>query len=102
IRRPISLGSNCWCPINSQNTTWFKEAFPLLYLPSYCNFRMTDIWRGLIAQRIAWNYGWVVSYHNASVFQERNKHNLLKDFQEEIPGYLNNREIAKKLKNINL
>ena len=40
----VVLGRNCWCPFNSQNTTWFVEAFPLLYLPSYCSFRLTDIW----------------------------------------------------------
>ena len=34
-----------WCPFNSQNTTWWPEAFPLMYLPAYCSFRMTDIWR---------------------------------------------------------
>ena len=101
-RTPISIGFNCWCPINSQNTTWFKEAFPLLYLPSYCSFRMTDIWRGFIAQRIAWNYKWVISFHNASVYQKRNKHNLLIDFQEEIPGYLNNNKIIKDLQNMKL
>ena len=26
----IALGSKTWCPFNSQNTTWFKPAFPLL------------------------------------------------------------------------
>src|ERR1041385_640029 len=34
----IALGENSICPFNGQNTTWFKEAFPLLYLPSYCSF----------------------------------------------------------------
>ena len=36
-------------PFNSQNTTWFKEAFPLMYLPVTCTMRCTDIWRGLLA-----------------------------------------------------
>lgn len=44
----VVLGKGVWSPFNSQNTTWFKEAFPLLYLPSYCSFRMTDIWRSFI------------------------------------------------------
>ncbi len=50
----IAISRGTWCPFNSQNTTWFSEAFPLLYLPAYCSFRATDIWRGLIAQRICW------------------------------------------------
>ena len=43
----VALGAGSWCPFNSQNTTWFRKAFPLMYLPSYCSFRMTDIWRSL-------------------------------------------------------
>ena len=60
--RRIALGRGAWCPFNSQNTTWFREAFPLLYLPAYCSFRMTDIWRSFIAQRIAWECGWSVLF----------------------------------------
>jgi hypothetical protein len=99
---PLALGNNTWCPFNSQNTTWYKEAFPLLYLPSFCSFRMTDIWRSFIAQRIAWTCGWPVLFHNATVWQERNEHNLLKDFEDEIPGYLNNAKICRLLEDLNL
>jgi hypothetical protein len=98
----VALGKSAWCPFNSQNTTWFKVAFPLLYLPSYCNFRMTDIWRSFVAQRIAWSCGWSVLFHNATVHQERNMHNLLQDFEDEIPGYLNNSKICRELGELNL
>lgn len=101
-RRPISLSAGSWCPFNSQNTTWFRDAFPLLYLPSYCSFRMTDIWRSLIAQRIAWENDWRVAYHSPTVWQERNEHDLMKDFTDEIPGYLNNRSIAKFLEGLEI
>lgn len=101
-RMPIALGKNSWCPFNSQNTTWFKVAFPLLYLPSYCSFRMTDIWRSFIAQRIAWTCDWPVLFHNATVWQERNEHSLLKDFEDEVPGYLNNFNICSMLENLDL
>lgn len=92
--KPYRLGKGLWCPFNSQNTTWFQEAFPLLYLPSFCTFRMTDIWRSFVAQRIAWECDWGVLFHNATVYQERNEHNLLKDFEQEVPGYLLNEKIA--------
>ena len=36
---------------NSQNTIWFKEVFPLMYLPVTCTMRCTDIWRGLVTQK---------------------------------------------------
>ena len=102
VDHSVVLKGGVWCPFNSQNTTWFKEAFPLLYLPSYCTFRMTDIWRSFVAQRIAWECGWEVLYHQATVFQRRNDHNLLKDFELEIPGYLHNDRIAQVLQSLPL
>lgn len=101
-RQPVALGEGAWCPFNSQNTTWFSEAFPLLYLPSYCSFRSTDIWRGFVAQRIAWEYGWSILFHRATVVQSRNEHNLLKDFEDEISGYLNNGRIGQVLESLTL
>ncbi len=101
-RENIAIGKNTICPFNSQNTTWFKEAFPLLYLPSYCSFRMTDIWRSFVAQRIAWACGWHILFHNATVYQDRNEHNLMKDFADEISGYTNNLQIIDNLNDLSL
>ncbi len=99
---PIRLGRGLWSPFNSQNTTWFKEAFPLLYLPSFCSFRMTDIWRSFVAQRISWECGWELTFHNATVYQHRNEHNLLRDFEQEVPGYLLNNKIKSILEEVPL
>jgi hypothetical protein len=96
------LDKNTWCPFNSQNTVWYKEAFMLMYLPAYCSFRMTDIWRSFVAQRIAWENNWNILFYSPTVWQERNEHNLLKDFEEEIPGYLNNHKIVNELQNLEL
>ena len=98
----VALGKNSICPFNSQNTTWFKEAFPLLYLPSYCSFRMTDIWRSFVAQRISWTCGWSILFHQSTVWQERNEHNLMNDFRDEISGYNNNLLIMKSLNDLEL
>jgi hypothetical protein len=100
--RQIAIGTRTWCPFNSQATKWTKEAFALLYLPAYCSFRMTDIWRSFIAQRISWENNWYILFHEPSMYQERNIHNLLKDFEDEIPGYLNNSHICKKLEKLDL
>lgn len=94
---PLALGAGCWCPFNSQNTTWFKPAFPLMYLPSCCSFRMTDIWRSFVAQRCLWEMNSQLAFTSASVYQERNDHNLLKDFQQEVPGYLQNNALREML-----
>jgi hypothetical protein len=100
--RRVALAPGAWCPFNSQNTTWWPEAFPLLYLPAYCSFRMTDIWRSFVAQRIASANGWHVLFHEATVWQDRNAHNLSKDFADEVPGYLNNARIKDALQNLDL
>lgn len=100
--RHVALVKGAWCPFNSQNTTWWLDAYPLLYLPAYCSFRMTDIWRSFVAQRIAWENGWVLRFHEATVWQERNEHNLMRDFADEIPGYLHNSEIVTQLAELQL
>jgi hypothetical protein len=100
--RRVALGTGSWCPFNSQNTTWWADAFPLLYLPAYCSFRMTDIWRSFVAQRIGWEQGWGVLFHEPTVWQERNEHNLMRDFQDEVPGYLHNAAICEALAGLDL
>jgi hypothetical protein len=95
--RRLAMARGTWCPFNSQNTAWFPAAYPLLYLPSYCSFRMTDIWRSFVAQRIAWENGWSVLFKGPDVYQERNEHNLMRDFADEVSGYLNNRKIGSQL-----
>lgn len=98
----VALKPRAWCPFNSQNTTWFEQAFPLLYLPAYCSFRMTDIWRSFVAQRIATVNDWPILFHKATVWQERNEHDLMRDFADEVPGYLNNAAIRDMLEVLTL
>jgi hypothetical protein len=100
--RGLALAPNTWCPFNSQNTTWWRDAAPLLYLPAYCSFRMTDIWRSFIAQRIAWENGWSLLFHGPTMEQVRNAHDLMRDFHDEVPGYLNNAAIGELLTSLNL
>ncbi|MBT8040736.1 MAG: DUF288 domain-containing protein [Gammaproteobacteria bacterium] len=96
------LPPGSWCPFNSQSTWWWPQAYPLLYLPSHCSFRMTDIWRSFIAQRCLWELGHGLVFHASEVFQERNPHNLMRDFADEISGYLRNKELAALLANLKL
>jgi STELLO glycosyltransferases len=66
----------------------------VLYLPSYCSFRTCDIWKSFIAQRCLWELGYGITFHAPEVFQDRNPHDLDRDFAEEVPGYTRNKEIA--------
>lgn len=99
---PLMVAPGNWCPFNSQNTIFKRTVAVLAYLPSYCSFRMTDIWRSFIAQRCLWELGEGVVFNPPTVYQKRNEHNLLKDFEDEIPGYLLNNKISNILENLKL
>jgi hypothetical protein len=88
---------NAWVPFNSQNTAFFRQAFALLYLPCFVSFRMTDIWRSFVAQAALWSVGRRLAFHGATVEQVRNEHDLMKDFEDEVVGYLGNRRIGQIL-----
>lgn len=86
-QQTLVMAAGQYIPLNSQTTWWKSELFRLMYLPASCTFRVTDILRGYIAL-IACNFlnlGLTVS--SPVVFQDRNEHNLLKDFEDEIPLY---------------
>jgi hypothetical protein len=63
---------------------------------------MTDIWRSFIAQRCLWELGSGVVFHAPEVYQERNQHSLLRDFEAEVPGYLCNANIVNTLGGLSL
>jgi hypothetical protein len=96
----LSRGS--YCPFNSQNTLWFREAFPLLYLPGHVSFRMTDIWRSFVAQLSLFAAGQCLAFHGPTVYQYRNAHSLMRDFEDEIPGYLKNDGMVAELAALDL
>ncbi|MBD3377156.1 DUF288 domain-containing protein [candidate division KSB1 bacterium] len=98
----VYLTPGNWCPFNTQSTWWWPVAYPLLYIPSYCSFRMCDIWKSFVAQRCLWEVDAGITFHAPEVVQERNVHNLMHDFRNEIPGYERNDEIILILDNLKL
>lgn len=86
-RDPLVLGRGTWSPFNSQNTAFKRKFFPLLYLPHTVTFRFTDILRGYVAQPILWSAGYELGFTHATVFQDRNPHDYLKDLVSEFPMY---------------
>ncbi|MEM6472695.1 MAG: STELLO glycosyltransferase family protein [Planctomycetota bacterium] len=90
----VMLGPGQWCPFNTQTTWWWPAVYPLLYIPSFCSFRMCDIWKSFVAQRCLWELKTGLVFHAAEVVQERNPHNLMRDFEDEVPGYLQNDQLA--------
>ena len=87
----VVLAPGVVCPFNSQNTAFRRDLLPLMYLPAFVSFRYTDILRGLVAQPILWAAGLQLCFTAATVFQDRNVHNYLKDFEAEVPMYLTGR-----------
>lgn len=94
---PVILEPGTWSPLNSQNTVWWPLAYRLLYLPSHVSFRVTDIWRGLVATAVREARGWSIAVLPPTVLQERNPHDLLQDFADEVPAYLENARILERL-----
>ena len=95
--KSVYLQPGNWCPFNTQSTWWWPVVYPLLYIPSYCSFRMCDIWKSFIAQRCLWELGHGVTFHSPEAIQVRNEHNIMNDFIDEIPGYLENEKIKEIL-----
>jgi hypothetical protein len=98
----VYLEPGNWCPFNTQTTWWWPVAYPLLYIPSYCSFRMCDIWKSFVAQRCLWELDMGIVFHAPEVYQDRNVHDLMRDFRDEIPGYDKNREICEILARLKL
>jgi len=97
---PLYLSStrNTFSPTNSQNTTFKKESFPLLYLPSTVTFRYTDILRGYVILALCDRWEINVGFRSADVYQERNDHDLLIDLHSELPMYNDSDSIILNLK----
>jgi hypothetical protein len=91
---PVVLPPGTFSPVNSQNSAFRRELFPLLYLPAHVSFRFTDILRGLVAQPLMWQAGFRLGVTTATVVQRRNPHGYLGDFFQEIPVYRHAEEAA--------
>jgi STELLO glycosyltransferases len=85
-------------PWNAQATLFFREAFPLLLLPSTVHGRVSDIWRSYFASHIMKGGSEMcIAFSTPWVYQQRNAHSYLADFQSEIPLYLRSTELTKYL-----
>ena len=99
---PVVLQPGQVCPTNSQTTWWHKSVYQLMYLPSTCTFRLTDILRGFVAWRILHEENKFVSFHNPIVRQDRNEHVLLKDFKDEVELFIGSSKIIERLLGVSI
>lgn len=77
--------SNKISPFNSQNTFLARECLKYYFMYPFVG-RMDDIWASYDLQKIFPNS---LVYNKASVYQDRNQHDLIKNLEDEIIGYRN-------------
>lgn len=84
----IAYPAGIFCPFNCQNTFIYKSAFWGLLLPITVTSRVADIWRSYWVQRLLWDIDASVCFLAPNAYQDRNEHDYLKDFIEELDLYL--------------
>jgi hypothetical protein len=80
-------------PFNSQNTIISRKVVKDYFLFPHVG-RMDDIW----AAYYVLAKGYKVIYGEPTVYQDRNAHSLINDFNHEVIGYSNNVKLIEKLK----
>ena len=74
-------------PFNSQNTFLHRDVIPYYMVIPHIG-RMDDIWGAYaIQQDLYKTHGNFVVYNKATVYQDRNEHDLTLDMEEEMLGY---------------
>ena len=86
------LAANRLAPFNSQNTFLSGKCLPHYFLFPHVG-RMDDIWAAYYVQA----KGFKVVFNKASVYQERNPHDLVRDMKQEYMGYENNLQLVQDL-----
>jgi hypothetical protein len=86
------IASNKLAPFNSQNTIMKGSVLKNYFLFSHVG-RMDDIWASYYVQA----KGAKVVFNKASVYQQRNEHDLVVDMKKEYIGYENNLKIVNEL-----
>lgn len=92
------LNDDDFAPYNAQATIFFESAFNNMLLPITVHGRVSDIWRGYIAQSIKEDKCSLI-FTAPWVTQVRNAHNYMMDFNAEIPLYQQSSALIDFLKN---
>lgn len=95
-----ALASGHYCPVNSQATYWRRDGYCTMLLPNSVGMRVTDIWRGYIAQTLLRRLGHSLVFTGPVLRQERNAHDILADFADELPVYRDVPKLIHVLENV--
>lgn len=86
--------SHSFSPFNSQNTFFTKDVIKHYFVFPHIG-RMDDIWASYYVEAM----GYKVVYNKATVYQERNKQDIMKNFENEILGYTKTNKLLESLRN---
>ena len=84
---PVAVPPGIMTPFNSQATVFYHRAFWGLLIPISVTFRVCDIWRGYLVERLLWDIDAALSFVGPRVIQYRNPHDYLDDFASELQLY---------------
>ena len=101
--KKVIISNENTCPFNTQNTFWIdRSLFIALLIPCSVTFRYCDILKGIIANILLKHFDRNMVYTSPNVTQLRNEHDLMEDFESEVPMYLANENIVSKLMDLKL
>jgi hypothetical protein len=95
----VVVDPHTWTVFNSQNTAVVRELIPAWFMMPGVG-RHDDIYASLIVQRVARERGLHVHFGPPFTYQQRNKHDLVKDLRAEIDGMDTVCKLATLLDNI--
>ena len=82
-QNPLFYLPGNYVPINSKNTKYLYDVFPLLPLPTTTNKKISDIIRGYIMQYYSWRYNGGVIYLSSDAYKKGYNNATLSDLIEE-------------------
>ena len=85
----IMLHPGMITPFNAQATTWVRSGFLYMFLPHTVHGRVSDILRSYVSQPLLWLDQKTIAFTKPYVtVKERNVHELMGDFEAELPLFL--------------
>ena len=90
------LDKYLYCPFNSQNTFWYEpRSHSYIFLALFHSD--SQISQKLVTQKLLWNFDLHLGFHEPTVYQDRNQHDLRKDFRDEITMYTQTENLVSTL-----
>jgi len=99
---PLLVPAHTYAPYNAQATLHMYPALWSLLLPVTVHGRVSDIWRGYLAQKLFRDVGLELLFSSPLVRQDRNVHNYIGDLESEGPLYARAHVLVAQLNDLQL